>query len=179
MEISLHKGYDFTMNESDVRRFMVKVDDSGGPDACHWWTAAIRAKSRQYGVFWMDGAMHSAHRIAWAIEHGSILTSEVVLRHTCDQTRCVNPRHLAPGTPADNMHDRIDHGKGYPHGEAHPLAKLTAGDIEQARKFREQGVYWREIARRIGVAQCTIERAVRGETWSHLRNGAVQSHREG
>lgn len=44
---------------------------------------------------------------AWAHEVGTYL-----LRHTCDDDRCVQPTHLVPGTDTDNARDRRDRGRG-------------------------------------------------------------------
>lgn len=53
------------------------------------------------------------HRKVYAEAHGVPLCdlSGKVIRHTCDNTRCINPRHLLVGTQADNMRDMVERGR--------------------------------------------------------------------
>lgn len=51
-----------------------------------------------------------AHRAMYAITWGKC-PAGVVVRHTCDNTRCVNPTHLVLGTQADNIKDMVSRGR--------------------------------------------------------------------
>lgn len=37
----------------------------------------------------------------------------LVVRHTCDNIKCLNPEHLIPGTVADNVKDMDERGRRY------------------------------------------------------------------
>lgn len=58
------------------------------------------------------GRLYYVHRLAYAAAQG-IPIEEVpsLLRHTCDNPRCVNPQHLIPGTHQDNANDRVSRGR--------------------------------------------------------------------
>lgn len=43
-----------------------------------------------------------AHRVAWALHHGRMPDSELVLDHLCDNRGCVNPHHLVEVTTGWN-----------------------------------------------------------------------------
>jgi hypothetical protein len=53
------------------------------------------------------------HRIIYCAAHSITVAHLVgrVIRHTCDNPRCINPKHLLIGTRADNNRDRADRGR--------------------------------------------------------------------
>ena len=53
------------------------------------------------------------HRLVYAQTHGITLEELVgkVIRHTCDNPRCINPEHLLVGSRADNNRDRAERGR--------------------------------------------------------------------
>ena len=58
-----------------------------------------------------------AHRAAYMLATGKRIsrgTMEDIVRHKCDNPKCVNPEHLELGTQLDNIHDAIDRGRFKP-----------------------------------------------------------------
>ena len=91
----------------DVATFWATVARSGD---CWLWQGATNRDG--YGLARL-AAIHDrlAHRIAYRLTYGLIRTGFVV-RHSCDTPGCINPAHLALGTPSNNATDREQRGRG-------------------------------------------------------------------
>ena len=132
---------------------------------CHEWTAATDKDG--YGRFFWDGATGRAHRYIWEAEHGPIPEGIVVRHATCSNPGCVNPDHLAVGTQQDNMDDR-DGAGNTPEGTRNGRSKLRADDVRAIRRLSDDGLSYREIARRYEMHHTTIGDIAKGELWAHV-----------
>ncbi len=74
----------------------VEIDDAG----CWLWTAALNRDG--YGMFGWTGTMKLAHRVAYAELVGDIGVG-LMVDHLCRVRDCVNPQHLEPVTPRENI----------------------------------------------------------------------------
>ena len=90
--------------------------------------------------------------------------------HRCDVRACVNPAHLWLGTHLENMRDRDAKGRTL-RGAQQPAAKLDDAKIIEARRLHARGVSQRALARMLGVDQKTLGNAIRGKSWTHLKDG--------
>lgn len=52
------------------------------------------------------------HRLVASLFYEQDITG-LVVRHTCDNPKCINPSHLKLGTPKDNMKDREERGRTF------------------------------------------------------------------
>ncbi len=97
-------------NENPSERFWRCVDVDNDQEKCWPWT---RGRDKDgYGKFQLptaDGQRHlRAHRYAFFLERGEWPPQ---VRHSCDNPRCCNPRHLVGGTAKDNAADAIRRGR--------------------------------------------------------------------
>lgn len=173
-----------TVGMSPEDRFWLKVDRSGGDDACWPWTAT--RNSDGYGRFRrVTGEnMEGAHRCAYQFTYGEITPGAHICHH-CDNPPCCNPSHLYEGDATTNSHDkesrgRANHARGQasgaythpesvPRGERNPNAKLTESQVIDIRRAHASGeASYRELARQHGVTVGMIGHIVRGIAWKHL-----------
>ncbi len=93
-------------------RFEAKINKNGPISRlgtrCHEWTACLHKQG--YGKFKLNGEVLYAHRVAWVLKNGEI-PEGIVVRHDCDNSKCVNDEHLLLGTHYDNVADRVERGR--------------------------------------------------------------------
>jgi hypothetical protein len=76
---------------------------------CWEWTGRISVVG--YGQIKDHYKTRNAHRVSYELNVGPIPDGLVVC-HTCDNRKCVNPSHLWVGTFGDNNRDREAKGRG-------------------------------------------------------------------
>jgi hypothetical protein len=155
-ELSRHKTkVEAGTSKQDLeQRIMSKVEKEQ-LTGCWNWTGAI---THGYGTIQMWPKVQRAHRIAYEHFVGPIPKGKL-LRHTCDNKRCVNPAHLLPGTKADNGRDSVERGQFRPNN------KLTP---EQVVAIRADKRPCTAIALDYEVRDTTISRIKAGTRWATL-----------
>lgn len=124
-----------------------------------------------YGQVRRNGKTLLAHRVAYS-EHYGISLSDMkgkVVRHTCDNPKCINPDHLLLGTQRENMQDKLLRGR-QAYNESHWLHKLSAADVQWIKancKPRDKVMGCIPIAKKFGVSHALIKAIMRGEKRTH------------
>lgn len=101
------------------------------------------------------------HRKAFVAAHGPIPKGFLV-RHTCDNSRCVEPSHLVLGTHADNMRDRMERGR-QARGERHGQSALSDAQLADVRARLANGERRVDIAALHGVSKALITLIAQGK----------------
>lgn len=129
----------------------------GAEDECWLWMAGVN--NTGYGRIRANGEAMLAHRVAWFMANGEFPLRDVL--HSCDNPRCVNPKHLRLGSHADNMRDmakRLRSGN----------RKLSPSDVKEIRRRLASGEKQWDVARAYGLRQCSISDIKLGKTWGHV-----------
>lgn len=125
-----------------------------------------------YGSRTIGRKKYRLHRFVYAEHHGIGISDidGLVIRHACDNPRCINPDHLVPGTIADNNRDMSIRRR-------HAKMKLTN---EQVAEIRATCVPSRSgintgspttycgFARRFGVDPGTVRNVYLRRSFKHL-----------
>lgn len=144
-----------TWAKKRIAFFWSKVDKT---DSCWNWTGTL-----DIGGYGEIGNKHlAAHRYAYELLKGPIPPGLLVC-HTCDNRRCVNPDHLWLGTTQDNAIDAARKGRkpGTP--------KLTAEQVIEIRaRFAGGNIKQTALAIEYGVSVSNIHVIVRGKSRKYL-----------
>lgn len=112
------------------------------------------------------------HRIVYCKHkgiHPESLCKTLVVRHKCDNARCINPEHLEVGTHQDNMDDMTSRGRNYTFppkfGEDNPRSKVKDKEIVEIRDLRMYTKFsYREIGELYGIGISQVSRICKGES---------------
>lgn len=97
----------------------------------------------------------------------------LVIRHTCDNPRCINPAHLITGTNADNQRDKAARRRC-------THIKLTQAQVDEVRATctpsppndnRPNALGFNALARKFGVNSGTVRAAYLGRTHPGAEGG--------
>ena len=141
-------------------------------DTCWLWTGSEKKLSGygQIGLGGRGGKLVLAHRFSYELHKGPIPDGLVVM-HSCDNPRCVNPSHLSVGTHSENTMDSVRKGrwKAIPPmhcGEDQHNSKLTTEDVIFIRDRLD--IPSKELAERFGTSIGSIQRVRSRKTWKHV-----------
>ncbi len=82
-------------------RLFAATDRSG---SCWNWTRCVSDDG--YPVSWLNGRKRNAATLMFELMVSPI-PAGMQLDHTCRNPRCVNPAHLEPVTPTENLRRRV------------------------------------------------------------------------
>ena len=120
-----------------------------------------------YGQIEINGKALMHHRLAYCKANNVSLDSiaDKVVRHTCDNPRCVNPEHLLIGTHADNSNDRAVRNRTAV-GVRASRSRLTEAQVLEIRARR-----WgsnKDLGLEFGIDASCISDIRTRKTWKHI-----------
>lgn len=89
------------ISEKHIKSFWKKVNIKN-KNQCWEWKGCLK---RGYGYVKIQGICYRVHRISYHISNPNEDLSGIIIRHVCDNKKCVNPEHLTTGSQQDNVKD--------------------------------------------------------------------------
>lgn len=148
----------------------------GNEDECWIWTGKIDKDG--YGFFWNPTPkIQRSHRYIFYKVNGYL---PEVVRHTCDNPKCNNPRHLLGGTQADNNRDTVARGRHKYNPNLRSMysinGKLTEQQVLDIYQDTRSNA---ELGRIYGVSRESIRDIKLGYTWSWLTSSEAKRLQDG
>lgn len=141
-----------------IIRTIIETNRKITEQGCWEWQGYSR---RGYGAMSIKGAMIPAHRVAYEAWVGDI-PDGLIVRHKCDNPRCVNYEHLELGTTQDNIDDIHKRGRGvYRSGVDNGNCKLTEPQLKEIVDLAKDGVGHEEISKKYGISRSCVSRWAR------------------
>lgn len=122
-----------------------------------------------------NGKMQIAAR-AILLFISKIDNTELHALHTCDNLKCINPKHLFWGSHSDNMKDMVkkkrSFGQKHPEhmmGTKNPSVKLTETQVKEIYILAHEGKFsQQEIAEKYGIIHQQVSNIKLKKRWKHL-----------
>lgn len=94
-------------------------------------------------MYWNGSSNGKVHRIVYELVTKENIEGRVV-RHICDNPKCINPEHLTIGTQSDNVKDRENRNRTF--------KKITKELIEKVTNLLKTGLLTqKEISKIVGI----------------------------
>lgn len=141
---------------------------------CWLWEASVN--NENYGQIGVNVTIKGAHRVSYELYKGDF-DKKLHIRHKCDNTYCVNPDHLEPGTNQDNMNDKVKRGRQASTkllGEKNGNSKLTE---EQVIAIFNDTRDTEKIAEDYGISSANVSAIKTGFTWNHVTGKKYENRR--
>ena len=139
-------------------------------DTCWLWKGGLTHNG--YGRYKINYRSVKAHRFSWELHFGKIPENALIL-HTCDNPKCVNPKHLEIGTQLDNVRDCQLKGRKF--------CKLKPEQVLEIAEFlRKNTATEHQLAVLYGVSYDSIAAIRDRKAWENLlslaNSGGINPH---
>lgn len=169
------------MSNSIIERFNknASLPDENG---CMNWKGRLSKKG--YSVMGIGSRLDNSrktvyvHRVSFEL-HKGLIPDGMLVCHSCDNRKCVNPEHLFLGSSKDNSQDMVKKGRaGMKKGIIPPQfmkniigkenAKLTIEQVKNIKKRLLENEYYVDLAKEYGVSRSCISDIKRNATWKNV-----------
>ena len=142
--------------KKDLYKILAKTNFNPNSN-CFEWLGALNTDGYPRAV--VDGNSNAKlHRVVFELAKGFL---PEVVRHSCDNPKCLNPNHLLAGTARQNTLDRHERGRNAK-TRGRPSRKL----VEQIWSDRALGTT--DLSRKYGMSKNVVKGIKSGKTYRWL-----------
>lgn len=133
-------------------------------NGCILWNRSLDHKG--YGVYRVQlnsGSFYKlrAHKMSYLIFNGAIQDG-LVVRHTCDNPQCCNPKHLILGTVQENNIDSLVRMTRL------SKAKFSRDEVLKIRELKKEGFSFKKLAEQFNTSISSIQGIINHTTYSYI-----------
>lgn len=129
-------------------------------DGCLIWKGCFNTDGYARTA-WSGHSNGKVHRIVYELYYKDNPDGFVV-RHSCDNPKCINPIHLSRGTNTENIKDRTERNR---HGQR----KIESKDVGTIRLLYKTKQYTqKEIGNLFGINSRTVSSIIKGSHWKSV-----------
>ena len=121
---------------------------------------------QNYPLVKRNGRMNRISRYIYEACFGYIPLGNVV-RHKCDNPKCINPEHLELGTHKQNMNDMVSRNRSAK-GSHNGSSRLSEADVRKIKNMRSEGKTYKRLSNEFGVSITSIHLICSGKKWKHV-----------
>jgi hypothetical protein len=127
------------------------------------WDWKLSLDRDGYGKVKIAQRVYVAHRVAFALGRWvEIPPRDVEVRHSCDNRKCCNPRHLVIGSHSDNMQDMISRGRRIVTGF---VGKMNREKVLQLKDDFKNGTPKRALGKKYNISTRSVRDILKGLYW--------------
>ena len=161
LDIRKFKGFSL-LKKSFISKIPKECFYKENENSC--WNYPISKSGSGYGVIMWGNVSYRCNRLAYIIFIGLIPKGKII-RHTCHNRACVNPKHLILGNHLDNA---IDMTKACRQGNQ-KLNEEAVKVIKWTLKYDYSRGITHKLAKLHGVSVSTIRQIKYGNNWNWVK----------
>lgn len=146
------------------QRFLNKIIKT---KSCWIWNAGLFSSG--YGQFFNGKNKITAHRYSYILHNGTIENNKLVVCHSCDNKKCVNPEHLFLGTQKQNIRDMMSKNRqkfGKHPGQLNGRAKITKKQVDEIRKkYYNEKISALKLGKEYNISESQTLRIIKKQSW--------------
>lgn len=149
-------------NAHQIKKITWRKTKSG----CHECTSHVPG-GNGYPCATRNGKYTKISRIVLAEKLGRPIKRGFWALHSCDNSLCINPKHIREGTVHDNEKDKLKRNR-HSRCERHGMSKLRGVDVLAIRFLHRIGYGSNRISKFFKISQTNASQIIRKATWKNL-----------
>lgn len=153
-----------------------KTPGQGPNGDCWFWTGTINSANGYGYISWnarnKSRSQIRAHRVVYELLVGPI-PEGLILMHSCDVRKCVNPAHLTPRSQEENDADRVEKGRQAKGTSLTRYPHMTDDLVRALKVDLRGGMKVRAAMEKYNVGKGFVKSIKYETSWKHITIGEM------